>query len=117
MSDNILKLTVNLAQLLALEFEALKNQGVTIILITHKLREIMSITDHVSVMRAGKMVAHRETNGRPATGVRTGLGPGSLGLSFLGVLNVGELACIATGALTLLECETYALFLGASSGS
>ena len=43
-------------------FEALKNQGVTIILITHKLREIMSITDHVSVMRAGKMVAHRETN-------------------------------------------------------
>ena len=43
-------------------FEALKKQGVTIILITHKLREIMSITDHVSVMRAGKMVAHRETS-------------------------------------------------------
>ena len=31
-------------------------------LITHKLREIMNITDHVSVMRAGKMVAHRETS-------------------------------------------------------
>ena len=43
-------------------FEALKNQGVTIILITHKLREIMDITDHVSVMRAGKMVAHRQTS-------------------------------------------------------
>ena len=43
-------------------FEALKNQGVTIILITHKLREIMSITDNVSVMRAGKMVAHRKTS-------------------------------------------------------
>ena len=43
-------------------FEALKKQGVTIILITHKLREIMNITDHVSVMRAGKMVAHRETS-------------------------------------------------------
>jgi simple sugar transport system ATP-binding protein len=43
-------------------FEALKKQGVTIILITHKLREIMSITDHVSVMRGGKMVAHRETS-------------------------------------------------------
>ena len=43
-------------------FEALKNEGVTIILITHKLREIMNITDHVSVMRAGKMVAHRETS-------------------------------------------------------
>ena len=34
-------------------------QGKTVILITHKLREIMAITDHVSVMRQGKMVAHR----------------------------------------------------------
>ncbi|MEM6848157.1 MAG: ABC transporter ATP-binding protein [Pseudomonadota bacterium] len=40
---------------------ALKAQGVTILLITHKLREIMAITDNVSVMRGGKMVAHRET--------------------------------------------------------
>jgi len=43
-------------------FAALKEQGVTIMLITHKLREIMSITDQVSVMRAGQMVAHRDTN-------------------------------------------------------
>ena len=42
-------------------FNALKQQGVTIMLITHKLREIMSITDQVSVMRAGQMVAHRDT--------------------------------------------------------
>lgn len=42
-------------------FQALKEQGVTILLITHKLREIMAITDHVSVMRGGKMVAHRRT--------------------------------------------------------
>ena len=41
--------------------DSLKNQGVTIILITHKLREIMAITDNVSVMRGGKMVAHLET--------------------------------------------------------
>ena len=40
---------------------ALKEQGVTIILITHKLQEIMAITDNVSVMRAGQMVAHRRT--------------------------------------------------------
>jgi general nucleoside transport system ATP-binding protein len=39
----------------------LKNQGKTIILITHKLREIMAITDTVSVMRRGEMVATRET--------------------------------------------------------
>jgi len=36
---------------------ALKSEGVTILLITHKLHEIMAITDEVSVMRQGKMVA------------------------------------------------------------
>ncbi|MDP4033660.1 MAG: ABC transporter ATP-binding protein [Pseudorhodobacter sp.] len=35
----------------------LKEQGKTIILITHKLREIMQVTDSVSVMRRGEMVA------------------------------------------------------------
>ncbi|MCB8821731.1 ABC transporter ATP-binding protein [Microvirga rosea] len=36
---------------------ALKAQGKTVILITHKLREIMAATDRVSVMRRGEMVA------------------------------------------------------------
>ena len=40
----------------------LKAQGKTIMLITHKLREIMDITDRVSVMRRGEMVATVETN-------------------------------------------------------
>ncbi len=35
---------------------SLKAQGKTIVLITHKLREIMAITDAVSVMRRGEMV-------------------------------------------------------------
>ncbi len=35
----------------------LKEQGKTIILITHKLREIMDVTDTVSVMRRGEMLA------------------------------------------------------------
>jgi general nucleoside transport system ATP-binding protein len=35
----------------------LRDQGKTIILITHKLREIMETTDNVSVMRRGQMVA------------------------------------------------------------
>ncbi|WP_417600402.1 ABC transporter ATP-binding protein [Pararhodobacter oceanensis] len=35
----------------------LKEQGKTIVLITHKLREIMDVTDEVSVMRRGEMVA------------------------------------------------------------
>lgn len=42
--------------------EQLKKQGKTIILITHKLREIMSITDEVSVMRRGEIVATRQTS-------------------------------------------------------
>jgi ABC-type uncharacterized transport system ATPase subunit len=39
----------------------LQEQGKTIVLITHKLREIMAITENVSVMRQGTMVATRET--------------------------------------------------------
>ncbi len=39
----------------------LKDQGKTIVLITHKLREIMAITDEVSVMRRGAMVRTLKT--------------------------------------------------------
>ena len=39
----------------------LKAEGRTIILITHKLHEILAVTDRVSVMRAGAMVAHFDT--------------------------------------------------------
>ena len=41
----------------------LRDQGKTIILITHKLREIMETTDNVSVMRRGTMVATVKTEG------------------------------------------------------
>lgn len=40
----------------------LRDQGKTVLLITHKLREIMAITDMVSVMRRGEMVATRKTS-------------------------------------------------------
>ena len=39
----------------------LRDQGKTVVLITHKLREIMEITDTVSVMRRGTMVATVKT--------------------------------------------------------
>ncbi|WP_299192247.1 ABC transporter ATP-binding protein [uncultured Litoreibacter sp.] len=42
--------------------EGLKAQGKTIILITHKLREIMEVTDTVSVMRRGEMTATVKTS-------------------------------------------------------
>jgi simple sugar transport system ATP-binding protein len=41
----------------------LAGEGKTIILITHKLREIMAVTDAVSVMRRGEMVATLPTAG------------------------------------------------------
>jgi len=40
---------------------ALKAQGTTIILITHKLREVLEVADHVTVMRGGKTVGERRT--------------------------------------------------------
>ncbi len=39
----------------------LRDQGKTVILITHKLREIMAITDKVAVMRRGELVANLDT--------------------------------------------------------
>ncbi len=61
----------------------LKDQGKSVILITHKLREIMAITDHVSVMRRGEMVAHFDTD----------------------KTNVGELAEAMVGRRVLLSVD------------
>ncbi|HIP94597.1 MAG TPA: ABC transporter ATP-binding protein [Leucothrix sp.] len=42
--------------------KSLKKRGVTIIIITHKLREIMDLTDNVSIMRRGEIVANVKTS-------------------------------------------------------
>ncbi|MBB3119308.1 ABC transporter ATP-binding protein [Pseudoduganella violacea] len=67
-SANILILDEPTAVLTAQETESLfeilrlfKEQGKTIILITHKLQEILDITDTVTVMRAGQVVGAVET--------------------------------------------------------
>ena len=41
---------------------SLQEEGKTIVLITHKLNEIMDLTSEVSVMRQGEMVGHTKTN-------------------------------------------------------
>ena len=41
--------------------KVLRDDGVSILLITHKLTEVMDITDTVSIMRQGEMVGHRKT--------------------------------------------------------
>ena len=62
---------------------ALRDEGKTIILITHKLREIMAVTDAVSVMRRGEIVATRKTS----------------------ETSVGELAELMVGRRVLLRVE------------
>ncbi|HIP61597.1 MAG TPA: ABC transporter ATP-binding protein [Sulfurovum sp.] len=42
--------------------KSLKERGVTVIIITHKLREIMDLTDNVSIMRHGEIVANLKTS-------------------------------------------------------
>jgi simple sugar transport system ATP-binding protein len=61
----------------------LKEQGKTVIFITHKLREIMAITDRVSVMRRGEVVATKDTKDT----------------------NVGELAELMVGRRVLLRVD------------
>jgi simple sugar transport system ATP-binding protein len=50
-------LTPQEAEKLFLILRALKREGKTVVLITHKLREILDVTDSVSVMRRGEIVA------------------------------------------------------------
>jgi len=38
--------------------DKLREQGTTVMIITHKLREVLAITDNISVMRQGAMVSH-----------------------------------------------------------
>lgn len=40
----------------------MKEQGVTIVIITHKLEEVLAISDFVTVMRDGKAVGHLKTS-------------------------------------------------------
>lgn len=41
----------------------LKNEGKTVILTTHKLKEVMAVADRISVMRKGKMIATLDKDG------------------------------------------------------
>lgn len=44
------------------QLRELKNQGRTLILISHKLKEILSLTDRISVLRKGRRVATKKTS-------------------------------------------------------
>jgi general nucleoside transport system ATP-binding protein len=46
---------------LFLNLRKLRDQGHTVLLVTHKLKEVLSLTDRVTVMRAGKVTGERVT--------------------------------------------------------
>ena len=41
----------------------MREQGKTIVIITHKLEEVLAISDELTVMRDGRVVGHRQTSG------------------------------------------------------
>lgn len=100
--------------------KALNDEGVTIVLITHKLKEIMAITDHVSVMRAGEMVAHRKTSETDASELaelmvgRKVIGEIDKGHSTLGkkALEVRGLTVASQGAVPLLDDISFSVRSG-----
>ena len=51
---------------LAAVVEKLRLRGTTVLIITHKLKEVMAMTDRVTVMRHGAVVAERPTSGTSA---------------------------------------------------
>jgi general nucleoside transport system ATP-binding protein len=54
-------LTPQEARELFIVLRGLSQQGKTIIFITHKLKEVMEISDHITVLRAGKVLGQLET--------------------------------------------------------
>jgi general nucleoside transport system ATP-binding protein len=45
---------------------AMREQGKTVVIVTHKLSEVLAISDEVTVMRDGRVVGHRPTAGTSA---------------------------------------------------
>jgi ABC-type uncharacterized transport system ATPase subunit len=99
---------------------ALKGQGKTVILITHKLREIMAVTDRVSVMRRGEMVAHVETaRTSPAELAEAMVGRrGAPVLEAAGLTVIDERGCetLRDASLTLHEGEIVGIAGVAGNG-
>jgi len=100
--------------------QELKSRGVTILLITHKLSEIMAITDNVSIIRDGCVVGNRKTMDT-STGELAELMVGREVL--LNVergnaspsevrLSVHGLGCVSSSGVKQLEAMTFEVLAG-----
>lgn len=100
--------------------KVLKEKGISIILITHKLQEIMAITDEVSIMRDGKIVGVRKTTettpgdlaelmvGREVL-LKVDRGEGVPGETRLSLSSVG---CVSDDGTALLQDMSFELRAG-----
>jgi simple sugar transport system ATP-binding protein len=100
------------------DLRALARTGKTILLVTHKLREVMAITDAVTVMRQGAVVAERKTSSTtPAELASLMIGraphspaktPASLGAPVLEV----EAATVMNAGVTCVDHVSFAVRAG-----
>ena len=99
----------------------MKQEGCSIIIITHKLNEVMEISDRVTVMRKGKTIATvntSETNTRELTGMMVGV---SISLEIKRdkplvqenpVMKVENLGCLGVEKEPLLDHVNFDLYPG-----
>jgi len=99
----------------------MKQEGCAVIIITHKLNEVMEISDRVSVLRKGKSIATvntAETNPRELTGMMVGA---SVSLEIrheqpaaadIPVLEVNGLSCTGAENRPILDGVSFNLYAG-----
>lgn len=105
------------------QLRRLRDEGKTVILVTHKLREVMAVTDQISVFRAGRVTGERRTSettpeelaqlmvGRPVA-LRWAAAPGLAGgVERLAVADLG-LAAVGGAARPRLSGITFSVGAG-----
>jgi len=117
-------LTPQEAEFLFSVMRLLKQQGKTVIFISHKLREILQITDYVSVMRDGRMAGHvktPETDQRELSHLMIGRQvflqpPRALGLSRNTVLEVDNLTVLDNHGAPRVKGVSFSVTTGVIFG-
>ncbi|MDE3111454.1 MAG: ABC transporter ATP-binding protein [Chloroflexota bacterium] len=96
----------------------LRDEGKTVILITHKLREVMAVSDHVTVLREGRNAAHlvtKETDPRAIAVAMVGrelrdirVRPGNVGPAVLEITSLSAESDRGGLALKGVDVEVHA---------